>query len=501
MFFNDTNRKQLLDSIESSRLRSEEKKTLKARHADIDNASRTLLQMDEDAAAKHLSDNNWLGSMKILPDMLDELKEVNAFQRQSALRKEKKTQNEKEFTWFDKVLTANVKDPMEALRLVQSREDIDPELRSSVVSAIQSGRIDTIDDPATMFALQDRIFGDNPDVESGEFAIEIGKGNLKINTFKELFEMQKNLNKGEKNLVRKALHILDASFEGDEDFTANPNRLAARNMYLKSLTKAITENNTKELVLLTNKEHVQSVGQSFKGVGDIGGLPAENAQGEPQNEPQNESFISKISNIFQNPFGTNSVAHASPSVDTMDDNATKPDPLTKANESNNQHLSQEALDPTPKKQHPPTQADKKQVEEEGIMLMERPMVGLEGLHNGDVEDSYGFVRHEQFISPNGYNFGKFKDGGIREDDPNLLSQYIQRDTRVFKRKFIDMARKEYDEKAKAGDEYIEFMGNKFLVDSSEDYNIVYKNCVTYVNVIISRAEELAEEAGESLEIK
>ncbi len=81
--------------------------------------------MDEDTAAIHLNDNNWLGSMKISPDMLDELKEVNAFQRQRALRNEKKIQNEKEFTWFDKVLTANVKDPIKALHLVQSRKDLD----------------------------------------------------------------------------------------------------------------------------------------------------------------------------------------------------------------------------------------------------------------------------------------------------------------------------------------------------------------------------------------
>ncbi len=175
----------MLDSIESSRLRSEEKKALKARHDDIDKASRKLLQMDEDAAALHLGDNNWLGSMNISPDMLEELKEVNTIQRQSALREEKKSKNTKEFNWFDNVISTSLKDPMQALRLVQERKDLDPELRSTVVNAITHGRIDTNDDVETVLKLQDRIFGDSDGIELSEFAIEVGKGNLKINTFKE----------------------------------------------------------------------------------------------------------------------------------------------------------------------------------------------------------------------------------------------------------------------------------------------------------------------------
>ncbi len=95
------------------------------------------------------------------------------------MRDEKKSYNEKELTWFDEVITASLKDPTQALRLVQERKDLDPELRSSVVNAITHGSIDTHDDAATMLALQDRIFGDSDGIELSEFAIEVGKGNLR----------------------------------------------------------------------------------------------------------------------------------------------------------------------------------------------------------------------------------------------------------------------------------------------------------------------------------
>ncbi len=160
---------------------------------------------------------------------------------------------------------------MQALHLVQERKDLDPELRSSVVDAITHGRIDKNDDATTMLALQDLIFSSDSELEAGEVLKEIGKGNIRIDSANQLLAMQKNLNKGEKNLVRKVLHILDASFS--EAFQSEPNsrlylvynenRLAARKMYLNSLKSALSQNDTARLIQLTNSDYTSNLGRAF----------------------------------------------------------------------------------------------------------------------------------------------------------------------------------------------------------------------------------------------
>ncbi len=264
---------------------------------------------------------------------------------------------------------------------------------------------------------------------NNDFAREISIGNLRTETSKELQTMQHHLNQGERTLVKNALSVLDASFRDVEDFAGNPSRLAARTLYLRTLTKALRENDTQLLVMLTNKRHVEAVGRSFRGI-DVA---------------KDEHEINTASEVSQS--------------------------------------------------------------EEGVVLMERPLAGLEALYSKDL-NSTSLFRHEHFFSSdlsNHDNFGLFPDG-VKAENPQNRKLYIQKDKRVFKKKYINMARAELEQDAIFNAKITEFMANFAAVGEDMDleaapYALFGKNCKDYAQEIIRRAEKIAKLHNDSLYLK
>ncbi len=346
-------------------------------------------------------------------------------------------------------------------------------VNDSIKSALQ-GSIDTHGDAATMFALQDRIFGDAPDVENSEFAIEIGKGNLRINSFQSLAEMQKNLNKGEKNLVRNALHILDASFNDVEDYEQNPNRLAARNMYLKSLTKAIAENNTRELVLLTNKEHVQAVGRSFS-AGNLGSTSISHEQ----NVEQNKTPFDKFHGAVQDTLGLEEPDTSEPSSKSPTWGAIKhflrprnnpiPEPLQR------NYMLHDPSAPQPK---------------EGYKVKQRELDFpiLRKFFSPNPE-KLSVVRHDQIVSTDGAkNIGLYPDGTPRAETPEQFEKLIEKDSTIYPAEQVHHNIKEHEQEWDSIDYMNQYVKENLIEgddipDALPRYNFGGNNCKQFPYLI------------------
>ncbi len=259
-FLTTSSQEEIKNDIRSLHARMLNKKT-------IDDANDKLLQMDEDAATALLEDANWLNSMGISDEMLGNLKEVNAAQRQKILREEQKNLEQKRHDWYSKYLTA-ITDGLPnnlaiAIRLLQENDEIGPGIREDMLNAITYGRMDTTDDVDTLLSLQDDFLNTNILLNHNDALEEVAKGNLRISTVAKFAEIEKNLKKHEKQFIYNALTKLDENFSQLRDFNHSPARLAARKMLLNDLTAAFTQGDTAKATQLANPQHIEAVAKTF----------------------------------------------------------------------------------------------------------------------------------------------------------------------------------------------------------------------------------------------
>ena len=119
------------------------------------------------------------------------------------------------------------------------------------------------------------------------------------------------------------------------------------------------------------------------------------------------------------------------------------------------------------------------------------------------ENTQGTLEHRQFIADDGSNRGFFPEG-FQKDSAENLGKYTYYDTHKYKAKFIDEAIRRYESENGPGPKYLIL---DYLPFSPADESVFYRestynwaahNCQKYVESVLSLAEKLARQKGESL---
>jgi hypothetical protein len=139
------------------------------------------------------------------------------------------------------------------------------------------------------------------------------------------------------------------------------------------------------------------------------------------------------------------------------------------------------------------------------MVGERALDGLGGLYNLLTGDNNLRGRHQHFIRNDGKNFGFGKDGLFMENE-NRVQEYEFETPDYGKRKmkahYIEKARQEIDILLKTRQKLLDEANRRTPLNAGMTERTIYNalgfNCQEYVDTVIKKAQELAQQNGESL---
>ncbi len=229
-------------------------------------AIQALLQMTEANATDSLKDTTWCTSMHLTDaEMIREVVEAVAVQRKNIQSHERAEKYTQDILWYGELVRMAIgdgdvpKDPMAALHFVQNNTTLDTKSRTAIIESLLHERIDKKDDIDCVLALQNCIFTENDAIDRMDILHHIVLGNIRCETGLQLFTMQEKFKDSEKTLLHQSLIILDTYI------TATNARLAARNMYLRSVTHAIDNNDVQQSIYVSSKENLQKIALCFGG--------------------------------------------------------------------------------------------------------------------------------------------------------------------------------------------------------------------------------------------